>query len=103
MHEGGLYQFDWHKMNWTLRGSFSHVVKNGGFMFTWAWDHLPEMPQRLVSVRFLHDENGGTRLEVLHGIYDDCKRDQQDRKSHIEGWQHFLGRLTEVYQPLTTY
>jgi hypothetical protein len=41
-----------------------------------------------------HD--GGTKLIVTHGFYNDSPRDQDERQGHIDGWTHFLGRLQAV-------
>ncbi len=95
--EGGKYQFEWPKIDSTLRGTFQQVVPGLHLRFTWTWDHLPELPLRMVNINFIptYDERG-TYLRIRHGNYDNSDRDQSDRQNHLDGWLYFLERLQEV-------
>lgn len=94
---GGTYQFEWPTIDSTLRGTFQQVMPGLHLQFTWAWDNLPQLPQRTVSINFIPtDDERGTCLRIRHGNYDDSERDQSDRQNHIDGWLYFLERLQEV-------
>jgi uncharacterized protein YndB with AHSA1/START domain len=90
--EGGAYHLAWPSMNWHLRGAYLAIEQDRLLRFTWKWDHTA-LPERIVEVRFEPLRDGGTRLTVEHGRYDDTPEDIEDRESHVAGWLHFLGRL----------
>lgn len=92
---GGAYLFSWPQMDWRLRGRYTTFDPNQRLVFTWAWDHEPDTPERQVEVRF--DPAGdGTRLTITHGPYGMSASEQQDRQGHLEGWQHFSSQLSRV-------
>ena len=95
LRAGGSYLLSWPQMGWNLRGSFTAVEPGQRLAFTWNWDHEPDLPERQVDVRF-EPVDAGTRLTITHGTYSDSDTDQQDRQSHLAGWQHFSTRLAEV-------
>jgi len=92
---GGEYVLSWPRMGWNLRGRYTRFEPGKQLGFTWNWDHEPNLPERVVDVRF-EPAAGGTRLAITHGPYSDTPEDQQDRQSHLDGWQHFVQRLAEV-------
>ena len=94
--QGGAYHMMWPKMNWLLRGQFTNYEPGRSLAFTWKWDHEPDTPTREVEVTLHERAEGGTRITIIHGPYDDSERAQKDRESHIEGWQFFCGRLREL-------
>ncbi len=92
---GGAYHFRWPAQNWDLRGEFTAFEPGRRLAYTWAWDHEPQLPTRLVEFA-LAPHHGGTRVDLSHGTYGDSDIEQADRTSHLEGWQYFLGRLAEL-------
>lgn len=94
---GGEYVFQWDKPDWVLRGNFTHIVPSRALGFTWHWDHEAMRPVRQVDIEFRPLPTGnGTILHLKHGIYQNVDFDVEDRKSHQEGWEHFLNQLHRV-------
>jgi uncharacterized protein YndB with AHSA1/START domain len=93
---GGAYHLSWPTMNWHLRGHFANFEPERSLAFTWKWDHEPDTPTREVEVTLHAHAEGGTRITIIHGTYNESERDQNDRASHIEGWQYFCGKLGEL-------
>ena len=119
---GGKYHLAWPKMEWSLRGSYWEIEKpprpehsasgviamaayrasdaaaasgGGGLSLSWSWDHEPEAPTRDVALRI--DPFGpGTRIFLEHDTHGESDAEQEVRKSHEEGWRHFLPRLAEL-------
>jgi uncharacterized protein YndB with AHSA1/START domain len=89
---GGAYHLKWLEMDWDLRGHYNLYEPPHRLGFTWQWDHEPEIPTRHVSID-IDPHNGGAKLTVTHGFYNDSPRDREERQGHIDGWTHFLGRL----------
>jgi uncharacterized protein YndB with AHSA1/START domain len=89
---GGKYQLGWSAMGWTLRGVYKAAERGKAVVFTWKWDHEPDLPEREVTVLFQSAAQGST-LTIIHGFYAESEIDQNDRQSHLEGWTHFLGQL----------
>jgi uncharacterized protein YndB with AHSA1/START domain len=86
--------FSWPRMGWHLRGRVLAWEPSRRLVFTWRWDHEPELPERTVTVELMALAGGdGTVLTLEHGTYGDGAIEAADRQSHIEGWDHFLGRL----------
>ena len=83
----------WPSMGWTMPGRYMELVPSRLIEFTWSWDHEPDTPTRTVRVRIEADA-AGARLTLTHGEYG--AEDIEERKSHLEGWQHFLPRLAAV-------
>lgn len=88
----GDYEFSWPDQESTLRGRFTTRDRGRRVRFTWHWDHEPLHPVRTVLVTTGAVE-GGTHLTITHGDYG--PDDDEERRSHLEGWTHFVGRLTE--------
>lgn len=91
--EGGAYEYHWMVNNSTLRGTFTEMNPPEKLSFTWKWDHLPELPQRTVTVELSVVNDTDTRLTIWHRPYDDSAPDQAERQNHIDGWQHFMEML----------
>ena len=93
---GGTYHLSWPSTQWDLRGEYTVVTPGKHLGFTWSWDHESYLPTRHVDVSFEAVGDLGTQLTVVHGTYDEGEIDQQDRKSHLEGWTYFLTRLRDA-------
>lgn len=90
--ESGAYCLRWPQQGWLLRGRFLVLAPPERLAFTWRWEHEPEAPERTVRIVIL-PHGPGSLLTLTHGSYDGSARDQADRQSHHDGWQHFLPRL----------
>lgn len=95
---GGAYQFDWIVNDSTLRGEFVEFVTAKKLSFTWKWDHLPELPQRTVTLLLEADNAQGTYLKIWHRSYGDTEGDVTERQNHIDGWQYFMEMLLKYCQ-----
>lgn len=95
---GGAYHFAYPRMGWHLRGRFKAFEPGERLSFTWAWDHERDLPEREVEVLFEALSQRGTRMTLIHGFYTDSQADQDDRRSHLEGWLHFLPGLEGLSQ-----
>ena len=93
---GGAYHLAWPRMDWHLRGHYTAFEPGAHLAFTWAWDHEPAVPTRMVTLHFAPDGAGGTHLTITHGFYGDTAAEQTDRQGHIDGWLHFLPRLQAI-------
>lgn len=93
--EGGAYHFAWPKMGWHLRGRYVKFDRGRSLSFTWKWDH-EAAPPRHVEIAFDALPDGGTKITLTHGLYTDSAEDQEERKGHLEGWTHFLGKLQQL-------
>jgi len=91
---GGFYALRWPAMEWTLRGTFTEVEPDRTLTFTWSWDHEPDTPERTVRITLSAAETG-TELTLAHGNY--TRDDTEERQSHLDGWQFFLGRLAVLF------
>ena len=99
---GGAYHLSWPKMNWHLRGHYTSFEPGKQLGFTWKWDSdLQEPGERKVMIVFTPLANNGTRLLLTHGPYSATPEDQKLRiEDHLAGWQHFLSRLQQLFEPL---
>ncbi len=95
-HLDGEYHLAWPGMNWHLRGHYTAFEPGRKLSFTWKWDHEPDTPDRHVAITFHSLAGGGTRLTIIHGPYAAAPAAQQDRKGHVEGWQHFCACLRDL-------
>lgn len=95
---GGRYEVHWPGMTWTMRG---HVLlcHDNLLIYSWTWDHEPDLPARTVIVR-TEPSADGTRLTISHGPYrptsSSLTREDEDRESHRDGWLFFLPKLREA-------
>jgi uncharacterized protein YndB with AHSA1/START domain len=92
---GGRYCLSWPAQGWDLRGEFTAYEPGRRLAYTWAWDHAPQLPTRLVEIT-LSPRGAGTELRLTHSAYGDSDPEQADRTSHLEGWQYFLGRVAAL-------
>lgn len=98
---GGSYIVRWPAMGWTMRGQtalVSDTMLDALLVYSWSWDHEPELPARAVIVRAVA-EGDGARLTITLGPYrqgDTFPREDEDRASHREGWANFLPKLKRV-------
>jgi uncharacterized protein YndB with AHSA1/START domain len=74
-------------------GEFVEVIPNEKVAFTFGWDRPdnPITPGSTVVEITLHPEGDKTRLRLVHR---DLPADAVDM--HIQGWDHYLGRLAVV-------
>lgn len=89
---GGHYRLSWPAMNWHLSGEYTDFEPGQRLGFTWQWEYAPDMPGRQVDI-LLSPLAQGSQLKLTHSPYSDNERDQIDRQSHLDGWNHFLARL----------
>ncbi|MHC4469724.1 MAG: SRPBCC family protein [Planctomycetota bacterium] len=95
--KGGKYHLSWPKQEWLMRGEIRSFERGRHFTFTWTWDHQEdEAPVREVHVVLEPHPEGGTGLTLTQGPYEDTEKEQEARRSHLKGWEHFLTRLRDV-------
>lgn len=92
LEPGGEYVVRFDALDQTLRGSITEYDPERALAFTWAWDHEPEAADYAVSVT-AEEADGGSRLTLAHGTYEDSDADRAAAASHQEGWEFFLPRL----------
>ncbi|MFT6397179.1 MAG: hypothetical protein ACJAYU_001925 [Bradymonadia bacterium] len=68
---------------------------DGGLTFTWNWDHEPDASERTVELIF-EPHGDGTRLALRHGDYGESDAEQEVRRNHRDGWEHFLPALAKL-------
>jgi uncharacterized protein YndB with AHSA1/START domain len=86
---GGHYTFAFPKVGHTLGGTFSEVVPGKRLAFSWNWHHEPDTGQHVVVDFEKRDED--TLLTLTHG-----PANPEEQQGHLEGWEHFLGRLKDL-------
>ncbi|MEP7293799.1 MAG: SRPBCC domain-containing protein [Chloroflexota bacterium] len=92
---GGAYHLWWERMQWHLRGTYREFMPGQRLVFSWKWDHEPEVPERTVAVDFAAGEDGqGAQLTLTHGFY--TADDGEERTGHIDGWLYFLPLINGV-------
>ncbi len=89
---GGEYRYSFPKVDRTLTGTFTEVVRGKRLAFSWTWEHENYEQQVVVDLE-RRDED--TLLTVTHGPYS-AKGDEAEG---LEGWTHFLGRLKRSLEP----
>ena len=89
---GGLFRTDINGRN-VVRGEYIEVTPFTRLVFTWGWENDPVVPPGSSTVEIsLIPQGANTLLRLRHsGLPSD-----DQRKSHAEGWDHFLPRLTIV-------
>lgn len=93
---GGEYRLSWPKMGWVLRGRYTQVRPCTALDFTWRWEHETEDLTRDVALTIMPLGERGSRLTLVHSPYADGPEEAAQRQSHLDGWTHFLGRLSDV-------
>jgi uncharacterized protein YndB with AHSA1/START domain len=69
-------------------GVYQEIVPDRKLVFTWEW---PGMPDRDSRVTFLLEPiDGGTMLTLIH----ERLPDEETSKSHEDGWNGFLDKLS---------
>jgi uncharacterized protein YndB with AHSA1/START domain len=95
---GGRYEIQWPSMNRSMRGA---IIRSQPceLVFSWGWDHEPNLPARVVMVKTCR-EGCGTRVSIVHGPYRpapaELGAEEDDRAGHREGWLYFLPKLKEA-------
>ncbi len=76
----------------TARGTFTEVEPGKRVVFTWGWEGAGDLPPGALTVIItLEPAPGGTILRLVHeGLTG------EQAASHAEGWNHYLGRLTDA-------
>lgn len=97
---GGNYEMRWPDMGWVLKGTYKEFDSGDRLVFSWSWNHEPNMPEREVTLDFEPSTEGGAVLTVTHGFYGDSDVEQKDRQGHLEGWMHFLMLLAGLRKGL---
>jgi len=87
---GGQYRLSSVVAHIAVSGSYLVIDAPSRLVMTWRWDG--EDVETLVSVSIVETERGGTELTVLHENF----HSDDDRDSHIQGWNDCLDRLPEV-------
>jgi uncharacterized protein YndB with AHSA1/START domain len=65
-------------------------------VFSWGWEHEPELPPSSVAVEVGAAEDGTTTLRIEHGPHAEDEAGRAARAQHREGWEHFLPRLAAL-------
>jgi uncharacterized protein (TIGR03086 family) len=91
LRAGGQYR-------WTVipghvaAGTFREVEPGRRIVFGWGWEGSPDLAPDASTVTItLEPAEGGTLVRLVH---DGLTEEQV--ASHLEGWNHFLGRLEQV-------
>jgi uncharacterized protein YndB with AHSA1/START domain len=88
---GGRWEVCWPAMEWTLRGRIAELSATS-LIVSWAWDHEPDLPARALVIRTEATGSGST-VRIAQGPYrqgEAFPREEEDRASHREGWEHFM-------------
>ena len=77
-------------------GEYLEVAPPERLVFTWMWEGPQgDVGSQLVEVEFYDEGDGVTRVVVTNrGL-----RDEEERRSHREGWQASLDNLERVLAP----
>jgi uncharacterized protein YndB with AHSA1/START domain len=89
---GGKFRVQFPAPNGAAAGEYVEVVPNRRVVFTWGWEGNENIPPGTSTVEIdLEPRGRGTRLRLVHrGLPD------SEVKTHSDGWDYFLGRLTDV-------
>ena len=75
------------------RGTFVSIEPDERVVFSWGWDHAPEVPPGSTTVTItLSDHEGGTSVVLRH---DGLPMGPEDQ--HAVGWRDCLARLVEQF------
>lgn len=91
---GGSWVMAFPQIGKCLRGEIAEISPTS-LQVSWAWDDEPDLPARSLVIR-AEPLDDGTRLRMVQGPYrpgDVFPREDEDRQSHLDGWQYFLPRL----------
>jgi uncharacterized protein YndB with AHSA1/START domain len=89
---GGRYRIDVDGVH-TAIGEYQQVDPPRRLVMSWGWDGHPTVPPGSTTVEItLTPERGATVLRLRHlGLPN-----ENERRSHAEGWSQYTGRLREV-------
>jgi uncharacterized protein YndB with AHSA1/START domain len=89
---GGKFRVEFGGGKDIAAGKYVEVVPGRRVVFTWGWEGNEMVPPGSSTVEIdLVPEGSGTRLRLVHrGL------PQAAVASHIEGWDYFMPRLTDV-------
>lgn len=94
---GGAWEMRFPRAGKHLDGEIAEVTSTS-LHVSWAWDDEPALPARSLVVR-AEPKQGGTRLRIIQGPYrqsDAFPHEDEDRRSHLEGWEFFLPKLVDA-------
>jgi uncharacterized protein YndB with AHSA1/START domain len=94
---GGRWELSWPAMDWVLAGQIVEISPIS-LVVSWVWTHQPELPARALIIRAEPAADGAT-LSISQGAYrqsENFSGEDEDRASHLSGWEHFLPRLLEA-------
>jgi uncharacterized protein YndB with AHSA1/START domain len=89
---GGKYCFSWPEQGWELEGEILTLSPPEEIGFSWRWRHEPSHVS-VVKVTIEPAVGGGSVVLVRHGPYVDSPEGVEQRRGHLEGWEHLLTRL----------
>ncbi len=76
-----------------LDGVFREIKPQEKLVFTWKWEHQPEMGETLVTVEFRQlGESSFTEVVLTHEFFPS----KEMRDQHNQGWNGCLDRLVET-------
>ena len=87
---GGRYRYGFAKTGHVLSGTFTELEPGQRLVFSWHWEHEAQ-EQRVVADFERRDKD--TLLTVTQGPYGVGEAGERERRSQLEGWSYFLGRL----------
>ena len=94
---GGAYRLRFDNLDQTMNGEIRRITR---FLlrFSWSWEHEPDAPDRVVTVRTVADADGSVMV-VTHGPY--TSKEQDEFEEHRTGWAMFLPQLVRVVSGLS--
>ncbi len=99
LRPGGPYCVSFPKIPARLAGQVVGYAPGSMLTFTWAWEHEPDEPERVVTVTVSGEPAGaGAVLSILHGPYGEDDASLKARAEHREGWEYFLPRLAQLLE-----
>ena len=99
---GGAYVVSWPTMGWTMRGEIANM-SDTHLVYSWAWDHEPDLPARAVIVR-AREQGDRSLVTITHGPFrpgEALPHEDADRVAHLDGWTSFLPELKRVAEGWT--
>ena len=80
----------------TVTGNYTEIELPERVVFTWHWQHEPDVPNSTVRLQFT--DRGGQSTELLLEHLDLANDDEA--RSHSEGWTISLDRLDPLVRTL---